>query len=560
MISVSRVASLPDGGTSARVVAALSSRTRRAWPPAAAALAAPLGAVTLTGTAAGPAPRVLTLAAGRSLTDDYYHRVHLRPAQVDLGNLISAATRAVEIWSAHFTPQALASITATGIEGLDASGVTAPGTFAALEARTFTVSVSTTGPATIDARYVFTFALDTVALTVIGRRVVVWSLRPDWREPVREGLEWLTEVIEAWDGSEQRIRLREAPRRSWAFRVLAEGRDARLLAALLWGWQARVYCLPVWTDRQDLTAPVAAGATVLTLPTTGYDYHAGGLALLWTSARTHEAVEIAALDAGSLTLARPLAADWPAGTRVYPARLARLGEQQALEQITGRLAAAALRFDVEDVDAPAAADPGPVYLGYPVLSAPPETSEAPSEEYRRALAVLDHLTGRPLVEDRTGYPAVLQGYRWKLRGRAAIAAHRAWCAARAGRLAPCWVARWQQDAVQTRPLLGTAVDLHVAADGYRTLVAAHPARRHVLIRHRDGTRWYRRIVEAVAVDDDEEAWVLDSPLGVTIQPGDLSVITYLHLSRLDADAVELAWRGLDRVEASATFRALALPA
>jgi len=145
----------------------------------------------------------------------------------------------------------------------------------------------------IDAAYRFVFAGGLTALLVVtGRRVVVFGMRPDWSQGITERLEWLTEVLEAYDGTEQRVRLRQLPRRGFEYGFLIEGRDAQVLDHLLFAWGARIYCLPVWTDVSTLAGEAAIGSTALTVQdVANSDYHAGGLAVLWRSNTRHEAVE-----------------------------------------------------------------------------------------------------------------------------------------------------------------------------------------------------------------------------------------------------------------------------
>ena len=60
-----------------------------------------------------------------SYLGDYYHRIHVRPAVVDLGNVISAQHFPVFVFNALFTPVTLQSIDGLA-EGLALSGQADP--------------------------------------------------------------------------------------------------------------------------------------------------------------------------------------------------------------------------------------------------------------------------------------------------------------------------------------------------------------------------------------------------------------------------------------------------
>ena len=143
---------------------------------------------------------------------------------------------------------------------------------------------------------------------------------PNWESPVTERLEWLTDLIEAYDGTEEATPLRTQPRRSFEYEVLVQAEEAANLDALLWRYQAEKYVVPIWTDPQFLEAALPAGTGTITVPTVDYDFSAPGWAVLWTSTTEYELVEVSGTDASSLTLNGTVQNDWPAGTRIYPAR------------------------------------------------------------------------------------------------------------------------------------------------------------------------------------------------------------------------------------------------
>ncbi|MCW7536700.1 hypothetical protein OOT46_02375 [Aquabacterium sp. A7-Y] len=474
---------------------------------------------------------------------DWYHRIHLIPARIDLGNVISPVERRLEVWNAHLDAHTLNAIEATATDGLTLSGQPEPPlAFGPLQTRLYRFTASSRGAPLIDARYTFRFASGLAAvLPVTGRRVVVFGIRPNWADGITERLEWLTEVLEAHDGTEQRIRLRQMPRRGFEYGFLLEGQDARVLDHLLFAWGGRTYCLPVWTDIAYLPDEVKAGAMELQVQdAANSDYHPGGMAVLWRSVLDNEAVQVLAVEGNTLTLNLALGRSWPAGTQVFPARLARLEGQTAVRRITDTLAEGRCRFTVEDLTAPVGAEAGLAYQGYQIFDWPPNRSEDVEDNWQRKLTVLDHQTGARGFEDESGIPQIGRRLSWLLPDRVQVSRFRAWLAMRAGRANPAWLPTFESDLVVTRPVATADSGITVRNVGYSRFVAAHPQRRDLVLRTTAGV-FYRRVTGGDELSADEELISLDAPLGVTVAPAQFLQISWLELARLDQDAVELFW-------------------
>jgi len=504
-------------------------------------------------TLAGVLPRAaLTGAADRSFRDDWYHRIHVLPAAIDFGNLVSPVSQAVEVWNAFLSPVSLAAIEATGADGVSLIGQPPPPlVYGALASRVHTVVASTLGSPVLSARYVLRFSNGANStLTVTGRRVVVFGFAPNWAGGITERLAWLTDVLESYDGSEQRIRLRSVPRRSFEFQFDLAGHDVRVLETLLHVWGARVFAVPVWTDRMVLTASLSAGATAVRVSDAAHaDYRAGGLVAFWSDNQHHEVGEILSLAGNALTLKQPLSRGWPGGTKVYPARFARIDGDAVVAHPTDALASARVRFDLEDPSSVPAIDGPSAYRGYRVLEWRPNRIEDLTDTWRRKLAVLDYGTGPVNIDDLSGHPVVGKRLRFTFSNRATIQAFRAWLHARQGRAVPFWLSSGQSDVALTRPI--NAADQHLAVKniGYARYLASPTIRRDVAIRVAAGAVHYRRITGAAEISEDEELLTLDSMLGVTIPLARVLQVSFLDLVRLEADAQELFWETDGIVEA-----------
>lgn len=492
-----------------------------------------------------------------SYFDDYYNRVHLTPSMLDIGNLLSVQTREVSVWNAWLTGKALASIDETATTGLTESGIVAPTTFGALEERVFSVTVDTAGPASISAEYVFVFPDESPVLSVTGRRVVVFGHAPNWARPVVEKLAWLTDVMLSHGGVEQRVGLLDAPRRSLAYELATLTRhQTNRLETMLLGWQARLCAVPVWTEAQTLAADLPAGSLAIPCATSGYEFAVDGLALLWAAHDRHEAVEIDAVGASSLTLKRATLDAWPAGSRLYPIRLGRLPARQPFTRETGYHLTGAVEFAFDDNPAITAADTGDVYDGYRVYAGRTNWAEPTEVELVRQLDVIDYETGKAWVDDLSGLAAQLKSWHWLFKTRAEIVAFRGWLAARAGRRVPFWSISQAVDMEVVLAIGSSDISITIRNIGYQRFLDGRADRRHLAILTTSGTTYYRRITGATEIDDDTEQLTLDSPFGVGLQPADIRSVRFMHLTRLETDAIEIEWHHLGVAEASTMLRSL----
>lgn len=522
--------------------------------------------------AATPTPGITTLTANypvsttplarigfaaHSYFDDYYNRIHVVPRVLDIGNLLSVQTRQAVVWNAYLTSQALASIDEDETVGLTESGITAPSTFAPLQESVFNVTIDTEGPASIDALYTFNFPAESPTLAVTGRRVVVFGYAPNWTAPVRERLSWLTDVLPALAGTEQRVGLRGVPRRAMEYEFMARDRTESIrLETMLLGWQSRLWAVPVWTDMQSIASTLPAGSTSISCVTTGYEFAANGLLVLWRGPHDYEAVEIASVGAGSLTLKAATLATWPAGTRIYPVRLGRMPDRQKFRRETGHHLTGTLSFDFIDHPGVTAADSGDTFAGYRVYLGRTDWAEPVEVEALRQLEILDYETGAARVDDISGLAALLKSWHWTMGTRAEVVALRAWLHARAGRLMPFWSPTQGDDIEVLAPIGASDTAITIRNIGYKRYIDGRVDRRHIVIETKSGTRYYRTITAASEIDDETETLAIDSALGVTIQVADLKLVRFMHLVRLDSDEVEIEWYSDQIAQCSTMLRSL----
>lgn len=368
----------------------------------------------------------------------------------------------------------------------------------------------------------------------------VWPLLPNWKSGVRETLGWRTEVLgPSYTGVRQKRERRSSPRRTFEFAVHPHAAGQRLLQNLKFGQGAREWMLPIWHDRQSVDA-MSIGNYIIACDVEGYDF--SNYALLRSPVLgafdTFEVVEIASVEDYGLFLNEPLTMNWPAGTRFYPLRRARMMEPSISNFITNDVATETVAFEISEPCTSPEHTFADTYQGYPVWDARPDWRDNRTVSFNRELVIVDNDTAMPTVFDFPDAAFPMSSMRWMAKNRAQHAMQRSVLYSLRGRFKSLWVPSWLQDLKMVATLGSASTALVVSWCGY-TLFAKHqPNRRDVRIELRDGSIYYRRITAEMS-SGLTETLTLDSALGVEVLAGAVKMISFMSLSQLSTDEFSL---------------------
>ena len=314
----------------------------------------------------------------------------MRPARIDLADLIWPEALPVTFWNAWFVPRVLQGVDGLGND-LMIDRDDPPITFAPLAEEVIRIGVSPASRAVLETNVTFTFDSGEVVIVLATiHRVVVWGFPPDWADGVHERLVWATDILASETLVEQRRALRPAPRREFDAAFLAHGQARQFLDLALFAWGANAWMIPVWPDVQWLDHPVARNAMNIACRTDGFEFRAGEMAiLLGETPLDAEAVEIETVTADGLALKRIVQHDWPSGARLYPALPARLQGEVSLNRQTYALATFDASFIVTQTTDVSPAAPAAMYRGRPVLEMRPDETETLTRSYARLIETLD---------------------------------------------------------------------------------------------------------------------------------------------------------------------------
>lgn len=285
---------------------------------------------------------------------ELFEKVLVLPRTKAVGFVLSPMSWDVEVWNTHRREaRALTALTLAGSGGLQVTGgLGGTATFGPGQSSIYLATLAGQGDATIATVATWSFTGETGAdMTVTGTRLTLFSPRCDWSEPFRERLGWLSTVLTSYAGAEQRTALRTEPRVTVTFRVTTTTpRETAALEALLFGWQARTFGVPLWPQKSPLLAPAAPGDFSLQVDSTlRPGFRAGGLVALWTSPHTWAAFQVARIDGATLHLESQVLEDWPAGAWAVPVLRGGLLTEQQLGRPVNWLTASLFEFSCEAV-------------------------------------------------------------------------------------------------------------------------------------------------------------------------------------------------------------------
>ena len=250
------------------------------------------------GTRAAPTNATNTNShTGKNLglyADIFYNRIIIEPIILTLGAISNQVVTTLVVFNAFFDARTLDAVNES-ITGLTVTGITIPKIFQPLEVATSTITVSVDGPPSIIGNITYDWAVPTndFIVPVTGTRLTPWPY--EFRKPTEETLEWLTDIITSYDGSEQRINIRKGPRQSFSVKAFLRQDEIFQLDNVLYDWRGRLWALPIFSEQRTLTSIYTADDPTIEVSTLFGSFRIEGQAIIFSNSENFEIFTIQAL-------------------------------------------------------------------------------------------------------------------------------------------------------------------------------------------------------------------------------------------------------------------------
>lgn len=480
-----------------------------------------------------PNPKHLSGCRMQSFFYDFYDRIHINPAYLDLGNLLSAQSRKVRVWNAFVDPKLLSNIGEEGTEGLTLKEPRPlPTTLKPLEELLFDVTISTEGPPVMDATYTFNFSGGVkVTLQIVGKRVVVWPFLPQVR--FTEGLEWLTDIIKT-RSQEQRLALRQVPRQTFNYDYQLDDLDFARAKQIATGWVHRIYGVPAWGELKHVGG-IAGNPISLSIDTRWADWRVGGIALLVESADKFEACEIVSVQEDHLQFKIPVAQSFD-NAFVMPLRFGRALSGFSFNRTNVGAVKSNAEFTIVDSVDLSGTDLDS-YDGYPILMDRPIQMGGMQEKITKAVNTFDPKVGDMAVDPTESFTRQTATVAWQPLTREELWRVRRFLHHQRGRQKAFLLPTWNHDLQPLDNIGAGATGIRVKEILYHLYF--RPS--YVMLRKRNGETAYAKTISSTGNDDGSETIEFAAPLGINCDLADLEILCFLKLSRFDSDRVEMQY-------------------
>jgi hypothetical protein len=485
----------------------------------------------------------LTGAIARMFVEDFYNRYHYNPSPLTMGFIPKAQDFTVELWNGYRADRNIDNVDDSALgRGIDtASDVTYIGPW---DSATLTLSVSMTGPGNISGNLVTIFVnSDTAILAVTGSRLRVIPIRP--ANEITESLSWLTDVLTSRNGREQRIQLRQNPRRKvsfnyWVNNPIAQG----AFDADLWKYHGQSFGVPLWQQARSFSGPLSSGSTTISCDTTNAEFAAEGRVFVWQDNRTYEALVIDSFTDTDITLKDQTTENFTANTLwIMPLVTGALGGRGAQQDELARHAIKSdIEFEIVDLPSEPSGTTPSQYNSLDILYDLHTTGKGSKSKFDQEPERIDNESGKWWLYNSRDIGVHTFDKSYVIQGKANIWQMIYWIYRRKGKLVPFYAPTWRKDVTIYGTVGAGSANVDIYPMGFAVNYTEY--RDHLLFHWNDGTKTIREVL-SVTDNDDYETLVLDSALGVEATDDDFKVVTIFRLCRLDSDTARIVWRKSD---------------
>lgn len=470
---------------------------------------------------------------GKSFGTYFFDNVFLSPKAIDAGVVVPGSEISFELWHSFTDAKTLAGVTQTGAFGIQLQGATS-GALYAFTSFAYGVSLSQAN-GMIDYKVSFDFGAGSACtFSLTASMALVMPERIDWSTQPEISIQYLTEVIESFDGTEQRIALRDTPRCSLSYMYsMTDEQQYRFDNKLASATGSMI--VPLWPLQCRLLNPVATGDTKLHLAEISASLTSSETLLLSDGDR-YEVLTVESSDGLSVTLKSMTKNDFSESAIVVPCRIAYPSDESTSTSLLRGFDQHSITYDLDETQIlkPAPIDGFERFNGRPIFPFRPDRSKDVTTQYTRLRETLDPLIGARSIHNRTKGAVKIFGQTFAFFNEDERQRFEDFAEITNGAQGEFYIEGPGQAFELSDDIYGPTYKFKIKQSGYINFANSNSLAPLVAIKLYNGTTIYRTIQQVTSIPDGTET-ITTKEITTDLKASDIETIVPLYLARFDSD-------------------------
>lgn len=478
----------------------------------------------------------------------------ISPFTLDFGVITSPVRLTIAIYNSYPTSTDVTAVN-MGSNGVTLISPTLTETLPPYDGVTFIIEAGLSGPPTFDEVVSFTTSKGTLQFRIIGRRVFSLNVVPE--APMRETLQFNTDLLRSTDGTEKAYSLLQSPNAvvDYKVRFTDDLERIRFRNQFIAGESALVVGAQKWYEARFITSAALSTDLTIQVDTTNGSFVAGKPLSIYLPDGTHVPATIESLTTTSVTFSVAIGTDIPLGSAVMPVGLGYISKLPRYDTHPVNVEDATYQVTFNQETNQGTALPGifPTIGGVPILefyNEVPGGVHIPTTMARAEERIDSRLSNR-LAFSRYPYSDEIQGFTTVLHSAEEIWDWREFLHYMKGSYREMYVPTFQQD---FPGIVTTATNTFTVDDtDYAILFGTtSPSERRDTLRfeYDDGTILYRKIT-AVVDNGATEEFTVDTAVNAGTPK-----VSFMNLSRILGDTATFTFARPDLAELKFRYRTI----
>lgn len=469
----------------------------------------------------------------KSFGSFFFDNVFLTPERIDAGVVVPGAEYSFELWHSFTTPRQLAGLTQTGSYGIELNGVTS-GALASFDSFDYKISLNQAN-GLIDYTAAFDFGTgSSYSFNLIGSMAIVMPERIDWSTQPELSIQYITEVIEAFDGTEQRIALRDTPRLSLKYLYsMTDEQQYRFDNKL--ATSSGSMLVPLWPLQCRLSRGISAGDARINLAEVSA-HLASSETILVSEHDRYEILSIESMAGLGVALTSLAKNDFSESAIVVPLRIAYPSDESNSTSLLRSFDQHTITYDLDEtkIQKPVPVDDLERLNARPIFPFRPDRSKDITTQYNRRREILDPLIGARSIYDRTRGTVKILGQTFTFLTEAERQRFEDFAELMNGAQGEFYIEGPGQAFELSEDIVVPTYKFKIKSSGYTNFANSNSLAPIVAIKLYNGTTTYKTILNATSNPDGTET-MTTKELTNNLKTSDIETIVPLYLARFDSD-------------------------